>query len=226
MQFSDKMLAGGRIGNGQSQIKKHAATFAREEQQYGVPAAVITAFWGLESDFGSNMGKDHSIRSLATLAYDCRRSDMFRGHLFDSLRLIERGDLTAPEMIGSWAGELGQTQMMPSEYIKNAVDYDGDGKRNLLKSAADVIGSTGAYLVSLGWKRGEPWLQEVHVPAERAVGPGRSRDPACRAPNGRSGASPIRAAARCRPTTCRPRCCCRWAASGRRSSPMTISRSI
>jgi lytic murein transglycosylase len=165
LQFSDKMLAGGRIGNGQNQIKKHAATFAREEQQYGVPAAVITAFWGLESDFGSNMGKDHSIRSLATLAYDCRRSEMFRGHLFDSLRLIERGDLTAPEMIGSWAGELGQTQMMPSEYIKNAVDYDGDGKRNLLKSAADVIGSTGAYLVSLGWKRGEPWLQEVRAPA-------------------------------------------------------------
>jgi lytic murein transglycosylase len=159
------MLAGGRIGNGQNQIKKHAATFAREEKQYGVPAAVITAFWGLESDFGSNMGKDHSIRSLATLAYDCRRSEMFRGHLFDSLRLIERGDLTAPEMIGSWAGELGQTQMMPSEYIKNAVDYDGDGKRNLLKSASDVIGSTGAYLVTLGWKRGQPWLEEVRAPA-------------------------------------------------------------
>jgi membrane-bound lytic murein transglycosylase B len=90
---------------------------------------------------------------------------MFRGHLFDSLRLIERGDLTAPEMIGSWAGELGQTQMMPSEYIKNAVDYDGDGKRNLLKSASDVIGSTGAYLVTLGWKRGQPWLEEVRAPA-------------------------------------------------------------
>ncbi len=165
LQFSDKMLAGGRVANGQNQIKKHTATFAREEKQYGVPAAVITAFWGLESDFGSNMGKDHSIRSLATLAYDCRRSEMFRGHLFDSLRLIERGDLTAPEMIGSWAGELGQTQMMPSEYIKNAVDYDGDGKRNLLRSASDVIGSTGAYLVTLGWKRGQPWLEEVRAPA-------------------------------------------------------------
>ncbi len=163
LQFSDKMLAGGRIANGQAQIKKHAATFAREEKEYGVPPAVITGFWGLESDFGSNQGKDQSIKSLATLAYDCRRSDMFRGHLFDSLRLLERGDLTAPEMIGSWAGELGQTQMMPSEYLKNAVDYDGDGKRNLIKSAADVIGSTGNYLVSLGWKRDQPWLQEVHV---------------------------------------------------------------
>ena len=163
LQFSDKMLAGGRIAGGQAQIKKHAATFAREEKEFGVPAAVITGFWGLESDFGANQGKDQSIKSLATLAYDCRRSDMFRGHLFDSLRLLERGDLTAPEMIGSWAGELGQTQMMPSEYLKNAVDYDADGKRNLIKSAADVIGSTGNYLVSLGWKRDQPWLQEVHV---------------------------------------------------------------
>ena len=168
LQFSDKMLAGGRIANGQKQIQKNAATFAREEKDYGVPPAVITAFWGLESDFGANQGKDQSIKSLATLAYDCRRSDMFRGHLFDSLRLLERGDLTAPEMIGSWAGELGQTQMMPSEYLKNAVDYDGDGKRNLVKSAADVIGSTGNYLVSLGWKRDQPWLQEVHVPQSLA----------------------------------------------------------
>jgi lytic murein transglycosylase len=163
LQFSDKMLAGGRIQNGQKQIQKHSATFAREEKDYGVPPAVITGFWGLESDFGANQGKDQSIKSLATLAYDCRRSDMFRGHLFDSMRLLERGDLTAPEMIGSWAGELGQTQMMPSEYLKNAVDYDGDGKRNLIKSAADVIGSTGAYLVSLGWKRDQPWVQEVRV---------------------------------------------------------------
>ncbi len=164
IEFSTKMLPGGRISAGIAQIKKNAATFAREEQQYGVPPAVIAGFWGLESDFGANMGKDQSIRSIATLAYDCRRADMFRGQLFDALRLIDRGDLTAPEMIGSWAGELGQTQMMPTEYIKYAVDYDGDGRRNLLRSAADVIGSTGNYLVNLGWKRGEPWLQEIHVP--------------------------------------------------------------
>ena len=163
LQFSDKMLAGGRIGNGVSHIKKYADIFAREEKEYGVPPAVITGFWGLESDFGSNQGKDNSIRSLTTLAYDCRRSDMFRGHLFDGLRLIERGDLRPAEMLGSWAGELGQTQMMPSEYIKHAVDYDGDGRRNLIRSVPDVIGSTGNYLVSLGWKRGQPWLQEVRV---------------------------------------------------------------
>ena len=164
LEISDKMLAGGRLPNGAAQIKKHQALFAREEKEFGVPASVITAFWGLESDFGSGQGKDQSIKSLATLAYDCRRPEMFRGHLFDALRLIDSGDLRADEMIGSWAGELGQTQMMPSEYMAHAIDYDGDGKRNLIKSASDVIGSTGKYLVHLGWKRGEPWLQEVRVP--------------------------------------------------------------
>jgi lytic murein transglycosylase len=166
LEFSSKMLPAYRLQQGAAEIKKHQAIFDRAEKQYGVPAAVITGFWGLESDFGSGMGKDHSIRSLVSLAYDCRRADMFRGHLFDALRLIQRGDLAAPDMIGSWAGELGQTQMMPSEYIKYAVDYDGDGKRNLLRSVPDVIGSTANYLVSLGWKRGEPWLENVRVPAK------------------------------------------------------------
>src|SRR5215467_1213828 len=93
LQFSDKMLAGGRIQNGVAHIKKNAAVFARAEKEFGVPPPVITAFWGLESDFGANQGKYQSIRSITTLAYDCRRSDMFRGHLFDELRLVERGDL-------------------------------------------------------------------------------------------------------------------------------------
>jgi lytic murein transglycosylase len=164
LEISDKMLAGGRIPNGIAKIKQNQALFAREEKDFGVPASVITAFWGLESDFGVGQGKDHSIKSLATLAYDCRRPDRFRGHLLDALRLIERGDLRPEEMIGSWAGELGHTQFMPSEYMAHAIDYDGDGKRNLIKSVPDVIGSTGKYLVHLGWRRGEPWLQEVRVP--------------------------------------------------------------
>jgi lytic murein transglycosylase len=126
---------------------------------------VIVAVWGLESDFGANTGKEPVLRAIATLAYDCRRSEMFRGQLFDALRIVEKGDLTPPEMIGSWAGELGQTQMMPTEYFRHAVDYDGDGKRNLLRSVPDVLASTANYLVSLGWKRGEPWLAEVRVPA-------------------------------------------------------------
>jgi lytic murein transglycosylase len=165
LEFSDKMLAAYRLQSGAAQIKKYQPVFAREEKDYGVPAAVITAFWGLESDFGSGQGKDQALKSLATLAYDCRRSDMFRGHLFDALRMIERGDLRAEEMIGSWAGELGQTQMMPSEYFRDAVIYDGSGRRDLIHSAPNVIGSTGKYLVYLGWKRGEPWLQEVRAPA-------------------------------------------------------------
>jgi lytic murein transglycosylase len=165
LQFSDRMAAAYRIQRGQALIKANAAVFARIEQQYGVPAPVIVAFWGLESDFGANMGKEHTLSAIASLAYDCRRSDRFRAQLFDALRLIERGDLTPEDMIGSWAGELGQTQMMPSEYYRYAVDYDGDGLRNLIRSVPDVLASTANYLLGLGWKRGEPWLTEVRVPA-------------------------------------------------------------
>jgi lytic murein transglycosylase len=165
LEFSGRMAAAYRIQRGQALIKKYAAVFARIEKQYGVPAPVIVSFWGLESDFGANQGKYPSLSSIASLAYDCRRADKFRPQLLDALRLIQRGDLTPAEMIGSWAGELGQTQMMPSEYYKYAVDYDGTGKRDLIHDAPDVLGSTANYLVGLGWKRGEPWLTEVHVPA-------------------------------------------------------------
>src|ERR1700726_937746 len=150
------MLAGRSPSTGMAQIKKHQALFAREEKEFGVPASVITAFWALESDFGAGQGKDNAIKSLATLAYDCRRSEMFRGHLLDALRLIERGDLHPDEMIGSWAGELGQTQMMPSEYYRDAVIYDGSGRRDLIHSAAKGLGSARKYLAYLGWKPGEP----------------------------------------------------------------------
>jgi lytic murein transglycosylase len=165
LDMVDKRAPTGLVARGVAKIKQYQSDFAREEREFGVPASVITAYWSLESSFGVDQGKDHSIKSITTLAYDCRRSDMFRKHLFDSLRLIERGDLRADEMIGSWAGELGHTQFMPSEYMAHAVDYDGDGKRNLIKSVPDVIGSTGKYLLHLGWQRGQPWLQEVRVPA-------------------------------------------------------------
>jgi lytic murein transglycosylase len=165
LEFSDRMAAAYRIQTGAAKIKTLANVFSRIDQQYGVPAPVIVAFWALESDFGANMGKEKTLSALASLAYDCRRADRFRTQLTDALRLIQHGDLQPDEMIGSWAGELGQTQMMPSEYYQYAVDYDGDGKRNLLRSAPDVLGSTANYLVGLGWKRGEPWLTEVRVPA-------------------------------------------------------------
>ncbi|MDR3419861.1 MAG: lytic murein transglycosylase [Xanthobacteraceae bacterium] len=165
LEFSGRMAAAYRIQRGQALIKANAPTFARIEQQYGVPAPVIVSFWGLESDFGANMGNYHSLSAIASLAYDCRRSDKFRAQLLDALRLIDRGDLTPDEMIGSWAGELGQTQMMPSEYFKYAVDFDGNGRRDLIHSVPDVLASTANYLLGLGWKRGEPWLTEVRVPA-------------------------------------------------------------
>jgi lytic murein transglycosylase len=164
LEFSDKLVSKNRLQNGAAHIRKYREIFDREEREFGVPAAVITAFWGLESDFGGDMGKYPALASLATLAYDCRRPELFRKYLLGALQLIDRGDLRPEEMIGSWAGEIGQTQFMPSEYVAYAVDYDGDGKRNLLRSPADVIGSTANYLAHLGWKKGEPWLQEVRVP--------------------------------------------------------------
>src|SRR3954451_6097168 len=165
-EFAGRMAASYRMQQGQARIGTYAVAFARAEKEYGVPPAVIAAFWGLESDFGANMGNLPTLRSLVSLAYDCRRAEMFAGETIAALKIIERGDLSPVEMIGSWAGELGQTQFLPTHYFSYAVDYDGDGHRNLLRSPADVIGSTANYIATgLKWRRGEPWLQEVRVPA-------------------------------------------------------------
>jgi lytic murein transglycosylase len=125
---------------------------------------VLVAFWGLESDFGANFGNYKILGALATLAYDCRRPDFFRQQLFDALRIIERGDQRVDEMIGDWAGEFGGLQFTASDYLKNAVDFDGDGRRDLIHSVPDTLASGANFLVSLGWQRGQPWLQEVRVP--------------------------------------------------------------
>ena len=163
LEVVQKLATTHRIRTGMRAMQRHEAIFQRAEREYGVPAAVITAFWALESDFGVGMGNLPVLRSLATLAYDCRRGEMFRGELMDALRIIDRGDLRPSQMIGSWAGELGQTQFLPSHYYKHAVDYDGDGRRDLLNSPADIIGSTAAFIKHLGWQRGQPWLQEVRL---------------------------------------------------------------
>ncbi|MDQ0474439.1 lytic murein transglycosylase [Labrys wisconsinensis] len=166
LEFAGRMVARYRLQKAASLMKANARIFARIEQQYGVPAPVIAAFWGLETDFGAVMGNLPTLRSLATLAYDCRRPQMFRAELLDALEIIERGDLTAAEMVGPWAGELGQFQFQPSYYVKYAVDFDGDGRRDLIRSTPDALASAGNFLASLGWQRGQPWLQEVRVPAE------------------------------------------------------------
>ena len=157
-QFAGRMVSPARLKGGASMLKKHAATLARIEQRYGVPAPVLVAIWGLETDFGAVKGKLPVIRSVATLAYDCRRSEFFQAHLFDALRIVDRGDLTPDEMRGAWAGELGQTQFMPSNYVKYAVDFDGDGRADLLHSPADVLASTANYLKGHGWVRGADWV--------------------------------------------------------------------
>jgi lytic murein transglycosylase len=165
-EFAGRMAAPYRMQNGQAHIRTYAAAFARAEKEYGVPPAVIAAFWGLESDFGANMGNLPVLPSLVSLAYDCRRSERFQNETIAALKVIDRGDLSPEEMIGSWAGELGQTQFLPTHYFTYAVDYDGDGRRNLLRSAPDVIGSTANYIATgLKWRRGEPWLEEVRAPA-------------------------------------------------------------
>lgn len=165
-EFSGRMASEGRRVKGQQLIRTYAQAFARAEKEYGVPPAVITAFWALESDFGAVQGKLSTLRSLVSLAYDCRRAQMFHDETIAALKIIDRGDLTPAEMIGSWAGELGQTQFLPSHYFNYAVDYDGDGHRDMLRSAPDVIGSTANYIATgLKWRRGEPWLEEIRVPA-------------------------------------------------------------
>ena len=166
--FAGKLISQNRVQNGTAKLRQHRDLLAKVEREFGVPGAVIVAFWALESDFGAGMGDLPVLRSLVTLAYDCRRPAMFRDELMDALRIIDRGDLRPSEMIGSWAGELGQTQFLPSHYLKHAVDYDGDGRRNLMTSVPDVIGSSAAFIVSLGWKRDQPWLQEVRAPTNMA----------------------------------------------------------
>jgi lytic murein transglycosylase len=166
LEVAAKLATKNREQSGAANIRKHRALFDKAEQRWGVPASVITAFWALESDFGAGMGKLPVMRSLVTLAYDCRRGAMFREELLAALKIIDRGDLKPAEMIGSWAGELGQTQFLPTHYFNHAVDFDGDGRRDLIRSPADIIASTSAFIASLGWKKGQPWMEEVRVPAE------------------------------------------------------------
>ncbi len=153
---------GGRIPKGQRMLAQHAGLLSRIEAQYGVPPAVLVAIWGLETDYGANTGNMSAIRSLATLAHDCRRTDRFQAELLDALRILERGDLSPAEMRGAWAGELGQTQFLPSSYIKFAVDFDGNGRRDLIRSVPDVLASTANYLRGYGWRRGQPWDDGTH----------------------------------------------------------------
>ncbi len=155
-QFSGRMIPP-RMARAKSQLAKNAATFARIEQQFGVPKEIVVAIWGLETDFGAVHSNTPVLSAVATLAYDCRRSDFFKGQLIDALRVLQRGDLSPAQMVGGLHGELGQTQFLPSSYYAFAVDFDGNGRADLIHSTADVLASTANYMKGKGWKKGADW---------------------------------------------------------------------
>jgi lytic murein transglycosylase len=166
LEFQARMVSAYRIKEGKALLARYQDLFDRIQKQYGVPGPVLIAFWALETDFGGFMGDFPTIPSLATLAWDCRRPDKFREQLMAALDLYDKGDLPLEDMKGAWAGEIGHTQFLPKEYDETAVDYDGDGHRNLRRSVPDAMASSAALLVKHGWKPNQPWLQEVTVPAE------------------------------------------------------------
>ncbi len=156
--YAATRVTAGRIKRGKQLLQRHAALFSRIERQFGVPARLIVAIWGLETDYGSgDMGKLPVIRTLATMAHDCRRTELFQSELLAALKILARGDLPSRDMIGAYAGEIGQTQFLPSSYIKYGVDYDGNGHVDLRHSVPDVLASTANLLKTNGWRAGAPF---------------------------------------------------------------------
>ena len=154
-----------RVEDGQAMLRLHAPTLARVESQYGVDPATVVAVWGVESNFGRTFGKRPLLTSLTTLSCLGRRQAFFRGELIATLQIVQAGDVAADQLLGSWAGAFGHTQFMPSTYRRIAVDFDGDGRRDLVGSVPDALASTANYLKRSGWRTGEPWGYEVRLPA-------------------------------------------------------------
>jgi lytic murein transglycosylase len=156
--YASTRVTPGRIQRGRQLMQRHAALLSRIQRQFGVPAQVLVAIWGLETDFGSgDMGKLPVIRTLATMAHDCRRTELFQGEFLAAMRIVQRGDLSLRDLVGAYAGEIGQTQFLPSSYIKYGVDYDGNGHVDLRHSAPDVLASTANLLKTNGWHAGAPF---------------------------------------------------------------------
>ena len=157
-EFYSRRVSDSLINRGRRLMGQHAGLIDRIEKRFGVPGAVLMSIWGLETNYGSDGGGRHNIiQSIATLAYDCRRTDFFRGHLLDALRIVDRGDIPAAQMRGGWAGEIGPMQFLPGSYAKYAVDFDGDGRRDLFRSVPDFLASTANFLKGNGWVAGQPW---------------------------------------------------------------------
>ncbi|MCB1362793.1 MAG: lytic murein transglycosylase [Rhodobacteraceae bacterium] len=165
VEFSRRLISQSRIERGRANARKYDAVFDRIESEYGVSRGVLLAFWAFETDFGAVQGDFNTLGALVTLAHDCRRPNLFRPQIFAALELYRRGGFDPARTTGAWAGEIGQVQMLPRDILENGVDGDGDGRVDLKSSAPDALMSGANMLRALGWRAGEPWLQEVRLPA-------------------------------------------------------------
>lgn len=163
--FSRRLISQNRIDVGRRKAQQYASVFDRIERDYGVSRGVLLAFWAFETDYGGYQGDFNTLNALVTLSHDCRRPELFRPQVFAALELYARGEFDPNTTTGAWAGEIGMVQMLPADIIENGVDGDGDGKVSLKTSAPDALLSGGKMLSHLGWRAGEPWLQEVTVPS-------------------------------------------------------------
>lgn len=164
IDFSRRLISQNRIDNGRSFGQRHDATFAQIAQEYGIPRGVLLAFWAFETDYGQIQGDFNTRNALLTLAHDCRRPALFRPQLIAGIKLMAMGDFDPATTTGAWAGEIGQVQMLPADIIAYGRDGDGDGRVSLKTSAPDALISGANLLSNLGWRAGEPWLQEITVP--------------------------------------------------------------
>jgi membrane-bound lytic murein transglycosylase B len=172
-QYRARVLPDKRLQAASAAYRRNTAVLGAVWQRYAVDPHVIVGIWGLESGFGAKTGGYGVVESLATLAYDGRRAGYFRKELINTLRILNNGDISPRAMTGSWAGAMGQPQFMPSSYLAYAVDFDGDGKRDIWHSLPDVFGSVGNYLAKCGWRAGEPWGQPIQLPPGFAAASGR-----------------------------------------------------
>ena len=164
-QYLERVVPDSRVAQGRKLLATHRALLEPIGREYGVPPRFIVALWGIETSFGKFLGGFPVIGALATLAHDGRRSAYFRQELLEALRILEDGHITPDAMVGSWAGAMGQSQFMPSSFVRYAVDHDGDGKRDIWGTHADVFASAANYLAQAGWREGETWGRQVRLPA-------------------------------------------------------------
>ncbi|MEM7295384.1 MAG: lytic murein transglycosylase [Pseudomonadota bacterium] len=166
LDFSRALISQNRIDHGAKNFQRHRATFDRIAREYGVSPGVLLAFWAFETDYGAFQGNFNTVNALVTLAHDCRRPELFRPQVLAAIELYARGGIDPRTTTGAWAGEIGMVQMLPADILENGTDGDGDGVVDLKGSPPDALISGAKMLRTLGWRAGEPWLQEIRVPAD------------------------------------------------------------